>query len=199
MIYKKDDIDMSLVTCPYEEQSGYIAIEDEYTNNVLKLSGYIEIKSYDFFNICDKRIFVDKLEPYALKSPINGVYYAQYILKGRFELGEAIISTNAECAYFYASYVLDRRFELGEPVIATNAEYSYMYAADLMPNRFELGEPVIATNAHYSYRYACDVLKGRFDLGEPTITTNTNYKKLYERHFSIAIATDTDTIWKELL
>ena len=101
MIYKKDDIDMSLVQCPYEEQGGYISIDDEYTNNVLKLSGYIEIKCYDFFNICDKRLFVDKLESYALKSPISCVYYAQYILKGRFELGEPIIITIKSYLYLF--------------------------------------------------------------------------------------------------
>ena len=43
MIYKQDNIDMSLVQCPYEEEKGYIYIADDYTNNILKLSGYDEI------------------------------------------------------------------------------------------------------------------------------------------------------------
>lgn len=168
MIYYKEVIDMSLVQCPYEEERGYIYISDEYTNNVLKLSGYDEISEDDFKSLCHYKKLVKYLPEYTIKSPSNAYHYALWVLKGRFELGEKLI--------------------------ATDPHYSYYYAGDVVKDRFVLGEPVIATNAHYSYRYACDVLKGRFDLGEPTITTDTNYKKLYERHFSIAIATDTDTM-----
>ena len=59
---------------------------------------------------------------------------------------------NVLCAYEYARYVLRGRFELSEKGIATDAEYSYRYARHALNGRFELG--VIATNAHYSYNYA---------------------------------------------
>ena len=52
MIYKQDNIDMSLVQCPYEEEKGYIYIADDYTNNILKLSGYDEISDDDFKFMC---------------------------------------------------------------------------------------------------------------------------------------------------
>ena len=52
MIYNKEDIDMSLVQCQYEEEQGYICIVDEYTNNILKLSGYNDIDDYDFQTMC---------------------------------------------------------------------------------------------------------------------------------------------------
>ena len=43
----------------------------------------------------------------------------------------------------YAYIVLDGIFELGEEIISTNAEYSYAYALE---GRFEIGEPAIATD-----------------------------------------------------
>ena len=36
------------VQCPYEEEKGYIYIADDYTNNILKLSGYSDIDQGDF-------------------------------------------------------------------------------------------------------------------------------------------------------
>jgi hypothetical protein len=50
---------------------------------------------------------------------------------------------SVEDAYDYACDVIKGRFELGEPVIATNAYYSYSYACDVIKGRFKLGEPKI--------------------------------------------------------
>ena len=161
MIYKKSEIDKSLVTCPYEEQEDYIYIEDEYTNNVLRLAGYSDISRRDFIDLCFDKILVDKLLPYALKSPEYGYLYARNTLKGRFELGEQAIAT--------------------EPV------FSYYYARDILKGRFEIAEPVIATYPKHSYWYARDVLGGRFELGEPVIATNKNYKKQYEERFGVKL------------
>ena len=52
MIYNKEYIDMSLVQCQYKEELGYIYISDEYTNNILKLSGHDEISEDDFKTLC---------------------------------------------------------------------------------------------------------------------------------------------------
>lgn len=90
MIYNKNKIDMSLVNCPFEEQGRYIYIEDEYTNILLKLSGYTEINIYDFQFLCMRGIFINKLEPYSLKSREYRYWYehALYVGKGRiFRLG----------------------------------------------------------------------------------------------------------------
>ena len=84
MIYKKYNIDMSLVQCPYEGVHGYIYIADDYTNNILKLAGYSDINEYDFYVLCNGRIFETATYEYALKSAINAYNYAAYILEGVF-------------------------------------------------------------------------------------------------------------------
>ena len=48
--------------------------------------------------------------------------YAQYILNGKFELGEEAISKNSFFSYAYAMYVLNGPFPLGEPAIKNNVE-----------------------------------------------------------------------------
>ena len=57
MIYKKDNIDMSLVTSDYEEERAYIYISDEYTNNILKLSG----TTMKLMNLISKQCVIIKL------------------------------------------------------------------------------------------------------------------------------------------
>ena len=120
MIYKKDTIDMSLVSCDYEEEHEYIYISDEYTNNILKLSGYNDIDEDDYVSICASGKFTSFPYYYSTKSYRNAYHYALWQLNGRFELGEKLIATNAEYSYRYAFFVLKGRFELGEPVIATD-------------------------------------------------------------------------------
>ena len=61
MIYNKEYIDMSLVQCQYKEELGYIYISDEYTNNILKLSGHDEISEDDFKTLCFYKAFVKYL------------------------------------------------------------------------------------------------------------------------------------------
>ena len=173
MIYKTDNIDMSLVQCPYEEERGYIYIEDEYTNNILKLSGYNDIDEDDYDHILDMDIHRKHHHEYAITTPANTFNYAYMVLKKPYAEGEPNIATNAEISYWYARDILKGRFELGEPNIATNAEISYVYARDVLKGRFELGEPAIAANSFCSYRYAKDILKGRFELGEQIIATDT--------------------------
>ena len=179
MIYKKENIDMSLVQCSYDEDRGYIYISDEYANNVLKLSGYDEIGEDDFKSLCHYKKLVKYLPEYTLKSPSNAYHYALWVLKGRFELGEKLIATDPHYSYYYAGDVVKDRFVLGEPVIATNALYSYRYALAVIKGRFELGEPVVATDAYYSYMYAKNVLKGRFKLGDTIIAGDGAIKKRY--------------------
>ena len=212
MIYNKENIDMSLVQCPYEEEKGYIYISDEYTNNILKLSCYSDIDEHDFFVLCEVGVWKQHLSMYALCSPERAFEYAHYVLGGRFELGEPIIATDPKHSYWYAKNVLNGRFELGEPIIATDPKhsyryahftnrkfdigepeiaksscYSYLYALSVLKGRFELGEKAISTNAEYSYLYATEVLKARFKLGEPKIKTNYHYKKIYRKLLGVQL------------
>ena len=206
MIYKKEYIDMSLVQCPYEEDRGYICIEDEYTNNILKLSGYSDIDQGVFYVLCEVGVLAQHLSMYALRSPEGAFAYALYVLGGRFELGEEMIAKDSQCSYLYAKDIIksrfergedaiatdpkhsyryahftNRKFDIGEPEIAKSPCYSYLYALEVLKGRFELGEQAISTNAEYSYAYAKDVLNGRFKLGEPEIKTNYHYKKKYQK------------------
>ena len=180
MIYKKDTIDMSLVSCDFEEENGYIYISDEYTNNILKLSGYSDISEDDYLSICESGGFASLPHCYySTNSCRNAYHYALWVLRGRFDLGEKLIATDALHSYYYAFFAFKGRFELGEPIISTVAEYSFLYARDVVKGRFELGEQIITTDAEYSYRYARDAIKGRFELCEPAIATNALYSYYY--------------------
>ena len=161
-------------------KKGYIYIADDYTNNILKLSGYDEISDDDFKFMCFYKALVEYLSEYALKSASNAYNYAQYWRCSAFPLGEEIIATDADFSYEYAIDVLKGRFELGETTISTNAYYSYHYAKYILKGRFELGEQIIATNTHYSFLYARDVLKGRFELGESAIAAEPLYNQEYK-------------------
>jgi hypothetical protein len=119
---------MSLVQCPYDEEQGYIYISDDYTNNVLKLSGYNDIDSEkEYFNLCEESVLKEHLHIYSLKNLRFAYLYARNILKGRFELGEPTIATDANYSYLYAKNILKGRFELGEPIIRNNIVYKTAY------------------------------------------------------------------------
>ena len=172
---------MSLVQCGYEEEHGYISINDNYTNNLLKLTGYTELSEDGLVGLCYKQILSNELVIYAQKYARIGYMYSCHVLKGRFELGEPAIAKDSYYSYLYAMEILKGRFELGEPVIASSAEYSYYYATDVIKGRFELGEPAIAKDTHYSYWYTTETLKGRFELGEDAISSDTNIKNKYKQ------------------
>ena len=87
--------------------------------------------------------------------------YAEHVIGGRFELGEAAISKDALYSYFYARDVIGGRFHLGEAVICKYAWESYHYAKNVIGGRFELGEAAISQDAEWSYCYAKDVIQGR--------------------------------------
>ena len=144
---------MSLVLAPYEECDGFINITDEYTNNLLRLSGVSDINLSCYAVLCIRGDFVEYLLDYATKSAYHAYYYAKQALKSRFELGEILIAADPEYSYLYARYVLKGRFELGEILIAANPEYSYLYARDILKGRFELGEQAIAGDSDFKKEY----------------------------------------------
>lgn len=131
MIYRKESIDMSLVSCSYVEEHEYVYISDEYTNSVLKLSGHNDINDADYHHLCCCDILSDFLYEYALRSPKYAYIYAHDVLDGKFSNGETIISKSPKYSFLYAREILKERFELGESIISTNVEYSYLYARDV--------------------------------------------------------------------
>lgn len=65
---------------------------------------------------------------------------------------EKIIISYSPNAFYYAEKILKRRFELGEKTISQDAFYSLHYAIDVLKARFKLGEKVISKN---SYPFFC--------------------------------------------
>ena len=59
---------------------------------------------------------------------------------------EEIIAQSAEHSYYYATYVSKRPFPLGEPAIATDPLLSLRYAAFTLDAPFQAGEPAIAAS-----------------------------------------------------
>ena len=64
---------------------------------------------------------------------------------------EATIAGNAYSSYCYANEIIKGRWEPGEAIIATDFEYSYCYARYVIKGRFPLGEPVIAQPGYWKY------------------------------------------------
>jgi hypothetical protein len=75
------------------------------------------------------------------------------------EKREDAIAKSSLYSFYYAKYILKSAFKLGEPEIAKRCGYSYLYASDVLKGRFELGEQAIARDAQHSHLYARDVLK----------------------------------------
>jgi hypothetical protein len=116
------------------------------------------------------------------KSPRYAYYYAKYVLKGPFSLGEPAIAKDPVYAYDYARDVLRGPFPLGEPAITKKPFYAYRYAIDVLKGPFPLGEPEIAKNPHIAYYYASYALNGPFSLGEPAIAKNDFWKQRYQEY-----------------
>lgn len=77
-------------------------------------------------NLTEEEIF--DLECVIAESPIRSYRYGKEVLKGRFELGEGAIATDAQVSYLYARDVLKGRFLLGETPISKSPHYSFMYS-----------------------------------------------------------------------
>jgi hypothetical protein len=137
------------------------------------------------------------------KSPKYALWYAKYVLKGPFPLGEPAIATSNGYSYQYAEDVLKGPFKLGEPAIAKDPVNAFVYARNVLKGPFKLGEPAIAKDAAASYHYARDILKGPFKLGEPTIVKDAMVAYWYAREvlkgpFPLgepAIARDSNTAY----
>ena len=132
----------------------------------MKLSGYSDINEYDFYVLCNGRIFETATYEYALKSASNA--YLTRVTIGLILLpllrGRNYLVHDKYYSFIYAKYVIQGRFELGEGMIATDALFSYRYAVEVIKERFELGEKAISTDPAYSFAYTRNVLKGTFEL-----------------------------------
>jgi hypothetical protein len=80
-------------------------------------------------------------------------YYAENIIKGRWEEAEYIFAKYPYLSFCYANEVIKQRFSLGEKVISTDAELSVYYAQFVLKDRFILGEKQIAKNEKWLKQY----------------------------------------------
>ena len=130
---------LDIISSMYESYSDYVYSLSTYEFNLLKQISCKNAYLATFFAIAiDEQI--PELEPLIATSARNACDYAEYVLKGRFELGEEIIAKNAAYSYYYARSVLKKRFELGENVILSSKFYKDEYIAyfpDCLTNSIE--------------------------------------------------------------
>lgn len=79
----------------------------------------------------------------AIIRSLHALYYAKYVIKGRFELGESIIATDDYCAFNYAFDVLKSPFPLGEKAITKSKYYSYLYTHFVLKQNFYIDSELI--------------------------------------------------------
>jgi hypothetical protein len=177
--FSLNEIYHKLDNVPYDFIIGNLKDEGKYLAPH-PISGKItEWSSSDAYEMCEKlnKRIIPELEPAIAKDAYYSYLYANYIIKGRFELGEPAIAMNPEHSCYYAINVLHGRFLLGEKAISQNSIHSYDYAKDIIKGRWEPGEAAIAKSAAYSYLYATEIIKRRFPLGEPVLL---KFEKLEE-------------------
>ena len=114
-----------------------LGIDKSKTYNILELQEKLTLTvmfSYfdEMLTLFGKSAF-KRFETEISKDAEYSYYYAEDVLKGRFEIGEKAISKNASYSYLYAKYVLKGRFEMGEKAISKHAKYSYLYAEIYTP------------------------------------------------------------------
>ena len=125
----------------------YSVLNSEYKSLHSKLWAFIRNKKLDF-----PKKHLELLRTYCKKSPITAFNCAKYI-KERCDDLEKIIATDACISYQYAQFPLKGRFELGESLIANDPLLSYMYSVFVICDRFELGEKAIYSNSYCSQLY----------------------------------------------
>lgn len=127
---------------------------------------------------------LEKREEAILKHPKAASHYACYILRHRWNKGEAIISTDARSSYLYAKDCIHGAFHEGEATIAKSAKWSYEYAYEVIQGAFKKGEAAIAKDAYYAVNYATLVIREPFPKGEKAIAKgNKNWRDIYLGRF----------------
>jgi hypothetical protein len=125
----------------------YSVLNSEYKSLHSELWAFIQNKKLDF-----PKKHLELLRKYCIFSPLTAFKCAKYI-KERCDDLEKIIATDAYISYQYAQFPLKGRFELGESLIANDPLLSYMYSVFVICDRFELGEKAIYSDSYCSQLY----------------------------------------------
>jgi hypothetical protein len=102
-------------------------------------------------------------------NPAYALEYAQNVVRGPWEPGEAAIIRSSNCSLNYARDVVRGRWEKGEAVISGCAHASLAYASGVVGGRWERGEATILTEFECAVKYAKTCVKGRWTALEDSI------------------------------
>src|SRR5574337_960408 len=106
-------------------------------------------------------------EPHIMKDPQYAYAYANDIIHDRWPEAEPHIMKNPYNAYLYAKDVIKNKWPEAEPYIMKDPQYAYAYANGIIHDRWPEAEPYIKKYPQYAYIYAIDVIKGRWPEAEP--------------------------------
>lgn len=87
--------------------------------------------------------------------------------------------------YWYAENVIKGRWEECEHIILRSPRYSYYYTLTILKRRWEECESIILTSPEFCYMYACYIIKERWLEAEPLIFSDLYAKQGYCKHFNI--------------
>lgn len=154
--------------------------EHEVFGNFIRSFHYYDAEAYNNFMIKHKDLVENEL---IAKSAELSLSYAKN-KNSRFELGEDILSKNAEKSYYYSRDVLlGDRFEKGEKEICKNPKIAYLYARDIIKARWPEAEKNILGHTKSEstvISYAIEVVKGRWEEAEETIKNSRNDHIIFE-------------------
>jgi len=102
------------------------------------------------------------------QDPLLAYFYAKYVVKGKWEEGEPIISTNKDISFLYVRDITKKPWKIVEDYISDNPTRLYEYARYVTKRRYgdKTIEAVIAMDPKSSYDYAKYVVKRRWKPAE---------------------------------
>ena len=89
------------------------------------------------YNVDDSIMHIIKKEPRLT------YYYAQDVIKGRWQEAEPYIMKDPYYAYMYANYIIQYRWREAEQYIMKDPYYAYLYAYYVINNRWPEAEKYI--------------------------------------------------------
>ena len=155
----------------------------EKYNDALELLD-IQLKHYGVFDPGDVSVLKNVLH-IIKREPNLAFWYADVIIKGRWEEVEPTIMKAPEMAYNYALDIIKGRWKEAEPYIMTSPYYAYYYARYITKERFPAAESIIMKNSIYAYYYARDIIEGRWIEAEPYIMESDEDWRWYCHEFKL--------------
>jgi hypothetical protein len=122
-----------------------------------------------------------EVEPIIAKNAAASYLYAKNIIKGKFKLGEKIITDHdikiddVRYAYEYARDIIKGVWPEGEFNIARRAETAFLYAKNILKDKFPAGEKAISNNSNIALKYALIISNSRNPAFEKKLLKSSDY------------------------